>query len=417
VGVRILYLCADFGIPVRGFKGASVHVREATEALVRLGHEVTILTPNVGEGNDVSAQLIHVPAPLLAPGVETALRAAGRPWDRGKQLAREMRELAYNRTLRLAAAAFSSRWTPDCIYERYALFGLAGAGLAAHLGVPHLLEVNAPLRLERQRAAGLALDWPARWSERRIFGRAHRVLCVSESMAAYVRERIARRDRVLVQPNAVDAERFRPEDRADDLRAQLGFSPEQVVVGFVGSLKPWHGVEHLVEAVARARTDAPQLRLLIVGDGPARTAIERALVDRQLESVATLAGNVAHARIPEYLAAMDITVAPYLEAPNFYFSPLKVFEYMAAGRPVIASRLGQIPEILRDGETGLLYPPGDIGALAAYLRMLTARPEERRALGTRAAEVVRAQHTWMAVAKRIEAIIHEERARLAGHCE
>lgn len=412
--MRILYLCADFGIPVRGFKGASVHVREVTEALGLLGHEVVILTPNVGEGNEISAEVVYVPAPLFAPGVEAALRAAGAPFGNGKQLAREVHELAYNRTLRLAAASFASRWAPDCVYERYALFGLAGGALATRLGVPHLLEVNAPLRIERGRAAGLALDWPARWCERRIFGRAHRALCVSESMAAYVRARGARPGRVLVLSNAVNADRFLPEYRADELRARLGYASDHVVVGFVGSLKSWHGVEHLVEAVARARRDAPRLRLLIVGDGPARAAIERTVAHHQLESVAILAGNVAHAQIPEYLAAMDITVAPYLEVPNFYFSPLKIFEYMAAGRPVVAARQGQIPEILSDDETGLLYPSGDIGALAAHLGALAARPEERRALGARAAAMARARHTWTAVAERIGVIIREERACLGG---
>lgn len=410
--MRILYICSDFGIPVRGFKGASVHVREVSDALVRLGHEVTIVTPNVGEGNEVSAELIHTPAPALPPRVDGALRMAGKPFGRGKQLAREARELAYNRALRHAIAPVATRWAPDCVYERYALFGLAGGELGDLLGVPHLLEVNAPLRIERQRAAGLALEWPARWLERRIFRHAHRVLCVSESMADYVRERGARPNGVLVQPNAVDADRFRPDDHADELRARLGYTAENVVVGFVGSLKPWHGVEHLVEAVALARQDAPQLRLLIVGDGPARAAIERALAGWQLEDIAILAGNVAHAQIPEYLAAMDVTVAPYLESPSFYFSPLKIFEYMAAGRPVIASHLGQIPAILSHDETGILYPPSDINALAAQIRMLAAQPETRRAMGAKAAEVIRACHTWTTVAERIEAIIQEEKAKL-----
>ncbi|HEX9037920.1 MAG TPA: glycosyltransferase family 4 protein [Ktedonobacterales bacterium] len=409
--MRILYLCADFGIPVRGFKGASVHVREVASALTQLGHEVAILTPKVGEGNEVRARLIPVPAPPLAPALERGLRLIGKPFGSGKRLAREARELVYNRTMSRAATAFAADWPADCVYERYALFGLAGAEVAKRLGVPHILEVNAPLRLERQRAAGLALEWPARWLERSIFGGADRVLCVSDAMADYVRARGAPSERVEVQPNAVDVDRFWPDDRAPDLRARLGYAPGDVVIGFTGSLKPWHGVESLVEAVAHLRDDLPQARLLIVGDGPARATIERAMAEWRVEDITTLAGKVAHADIPAYLAAMDITVAPYGETPNFYFSPLKIFEYMAAGRPVVASRLGQIAEILDDKETGLLYPPGDVAALAARLRALTSHPSLRSELGMRGANKARAQYTWTSVGERITAMIHAETAK------
>lgn len=405
--MRILYICADFGIPVLGFKGASVHIRELTDALIELGHEVTVITPNAGEGNSARARMLQVAAPHLPPLVASALHRLGSPWGRGKQLEREARELRYNITLLRAAERLAADWRPELIYERYALFGLSGGILAQRLNLPYLLEVNAPLRLERRRAQGLALDGLARWCEQRIFGAAGRLLCVSRVLADYIMERGGRPDTLQIQPNAVDVAKFRPYDRNTALRAQLGFGDEHVVVGFVGSLKPWHGVEQLVKALASARPRARCLRLLIVGDGPARPAIERLIADSGLAGDARLVGNVAHADVPGYLAAMDVAAAPYVDAPDFYFSPLKVFEYMAAGRAVIAPCLGQIPELIRDGENGLLYTPGDVAELSEGLVTLAEQAELRARLGMHAAEQVRKRHTWQEAARRVVALGQE----------
>lgn len=409
--MRILYVSADFGVPVLGFKGASVHVRELTDALVRQGHEVVIVTPNAGAGNEALARVIHAPAPVPPRPLSATLRAAGAPWGRGKQAEREAREIVYNATLRRVVAQLAAQWPPHLLYERYALFGMAGYGLSRELGVTHALEVNAPLRLERQRAQGLALEPVARWAERRIFGRADQVMCVSEAMASYVVAHGAGSRRVSVQPNGVDTVKFAVSGDAAAPRAALGFGDGDIVAGFVGSLKTWHGVEDLVQAFARARRELPALRLLIVGDGPARPSIEQAIDAGGVRDVVTLTGNIPHAEIPRYIAAMDLAVAPYLPSANFYFSPLKIFEYQAAGRAVIAPALGQIPDILRDGETGLLYPPGDTAALAARLTRLGTDARLRSALGERAAAYVRAHHSWDTVARRLVERVQPARAR------
>lgn len=399
--MRVLYISADFGVPVLGFKGASVHVRELTDALVRLGHDVVIVTPNAGAGNEARARVLHIPAHDLPRGASALLRAAGAPWGHDKRVGREARELLYNGTLRQAVTRLVASWTPQLIYERYALFGMAGYRLSSMLGVPHVLEVNAPLRLERQRTKGLALEPVARWAEHRIFERAGHIACVSETMASYVVQHGAASDRVYVEPNAVDAAKFTGDGNGAQVRARLGFGVRDIVVGFVGSLKPWHGVEDLVRAFARARLECGALRLLIVGDGPMQTAIENTVVECGIDQVTVLTGNVVHAEIPQYISAMDIAVAPYRPSSDFYFSPLKLFEYMAAGRPVIAPSLGQIPDVVRDGVNGLLYAPGDLDRLGEQLARLSADEHVRKALGGRAAEDVRAHHSWDVVARRL----------------
>ena len=199
----------------------------------------------------------------------------------------------------------------------------------------------------------------------------------------------------------VDAERFCPEGEPARLEAN-----GSVVVGFVGSLRPWHGVEVLCQAFGRVAGD-PRFHLLVVGDGPERRSV-RALEARFPDRV-TLTGGVSHEDVPRYLRAMDMAVAPYPNLDRFYFSPLKVLEYMAAGRAVVASGIGQVAELIRDGSTGILVPPGDPDALAAHLRELADDPGRRELLGHAAAQAVRREHLWTHRATEIV-----ERARRAA---
>src|SRR5207247_157692 len=134
---------------------------------------------------------------------------------------------------------------------------------------------------------------------------------------------------------------------ARELRRRLGSG---FVVGFVGSLKPWHGVDTLVEAFRMLRAARPDAHLLLVGEGPSREALERRVASRGLGEAVSFTGAVPYHEIPHYLAAMDVAVAPHAASNHFYFSPIKIFEYLAAGCPVVASAIGQIAELLVDGE-------------------------------------------------------------------
>ena len=122
---------------------------------------------------------------------------------------------------------------------------------------------------------------------------------------------------------------------------------------------------------------------------------------RGLREAALFTGAVAPHQVPGLLASMDVAVAPYPKLANFYFSPLKVYEYMAAGLPVVASRIGQLTQVLRHEETGLLCPPGDAAALAAALERLRCDPALRKRLGAAARATALKKHTWDAVARRI----------------
>lgn len=394
--MRIAYVCADFGIPILGYKGASVHVREMVHALTTDEHDVRVFSPSPGSGNSLAAPL----RPVSAGGAPETLRRFLKRRLRGAQpLDKEVCELVFNATLFRFLHSEFERWRPDAIYERYSLFNLAGLVAARRLGLPHLLEVNAPLRLERARANRLRLDSMARLIERRLFGSADFVLTVTAALQRYVLGSGGHAERTLVLPNGVDVDRFAA-GRAmrGAARARLGLNDSEMVVGFAGSLKPWHGIETLVNAFALLHEAVPETRLLIVGEGPMGEQLRAKVAELGQPGSVIFTGRVNHADMPALLAAMDVGVASYLDVPEFYFSPLKIYEYMASGLPVVASDAGDISRIIHDGESGLLSPPGDPVSLSGALRRLVESDSLRQALGGTARASV-ANHTWMANAR------------------
>lgn len=219
-------------------------------------------------------------------------------------------------------------------------------------------------------------------------------VCVSDPVAAWARRRSATPDRVHVVPNGVDVDRFRSTPTAE--RAGTPFT-----VGFVGTLKPWHGTETLLDAVARLAATGDDSRLLVVGDGPRAAALhdraDRLGIAERIEWT-----GAVHARaIPGHLARMDVAVAPYPGNDGGYCSPLKLFEYMAAGLPIVASRTGAVTGVLSDGHNGVLVAPDDSAALASALASLRSHASRRYALAAAARRSAVRSHTWQAAVERI----------------
>jgi glycosyltransferase involved in cell wall biosynthesis len=380
--MRMAYVCADPGVPVFGTKGCSVHVQETIRALRRNDVHVTLYAARLG--GDAPEDLHSVPVRRLPT------------LPRGDLALREQAALSTNRVL----VPLLERDGPfDAVYERYSLWSHAAMTHARVTGIPGLLEVNAPLIEEQAKHRGLVDRRSAEHVARRAFGAASALLAVSRNVAEYLRGFPAARGRIHIVPNGVNPERFRP-----GLEPAWPAPPGSFTVGFVGTLKPWHGLPTLVEAFARLHRAYPESRLLIVGEGPERSTMLAALAAHGLLKAAHFTGAVAHEAVPTLLAAMDVAVAPYPNLDECYFSPLKLFEYMAAGVPVVASRIGQIPEVIDDGVNGLLCPPGDASALAASLYVLRSDPAARKRLAENAREQVLRRHTWEAGARRICAL-------------
>ncbi len=378
--MRIAYVCADPGVPVFGRKGCSIHVQEVVRAFTRLGHQVTLFARRWG--GEPAEDLAGVGCVGLAK-----VSVAG--GEREAELA------AANRALPELLAAHGPF---DLVYERYALWSSAALRWANRSGLPGVIEVNAPLVEEQVRHRALHNRALAEAISREALVAARQVVAVSSGVARWLEDEGVDPGKIEVIANGVDADRFAPEFRADCA---------EPVIGFVGTLKPWHGLEVLVDAASRLKAQGLPFRLLLVGDGPERAALEAALAERGLTTQSELTGAVDPAEIPGLLARMDLAVAPYPDLEGFYFSPLKVMEYMAAGRAVVASRIGDIDGLVRHGETGLLCPPGNPAALADALAALIRDPAQRTRLGRAARAHALAELGWNAVAKRILALAEE----------
>jgi glycosyltransferase involved in cell wall biosynthesis len=285
--------------------------------------------------------------------------------------------------------------TYDFVYERYSLFSDAGLTVAQTRDVPLLLEVNAPLIEERAAVEPLPLADVAREVETRIFGAASAILAVSESMATYAHAVGAPTERVHIVPNGVDPDTFGPDIDAVDVKDRLKLVGRPIIV-FAGSLKAWHGVDLLLEAYAAV--SHPGWHLVLVGEGPQRDALEAQAASLRSPGQVTFTGAVRHEVVALYLAAADIAVAPYRHRDKFYFSPLKVVEYLAAGKPVIASDIGQIADMIRHGENGYLVPPDDVSALRRALALLSEDKDLRKRLARNAP---RNLTTWQSTAQRV----------------
>jgi glycosyltransferase involved in cell wall biosynthesis len=376
--MRVAFICADLGVPVFGRKGCSIHVQEILRAFVGQGAEVDLFASLLGGPAPSDLNSVHV----HEIGV-TALRGPA---------AREQAALAANYRLR---AALEYEEPFDLVYERYSLWSYAGMQYASAAGVPGLLEVNAPLIEEQAQYRDLvdrrSAEQVAEWA----FTSASALIAVSDEMAAYLERQPGTNGRIHVIPNGVNPERFRP-----GLPPSCPAPSGTFTVGFVGSLKPWHGLSTLVDAFALLPRAEQIARLLIVGDGPERSSVADKVSSYGLQEAVHFAGSVDPEAVPGFLASMSVGVAPYPDLPSFYFSPLKVFEYLAAGLPVVASRVGQLAELIQDGVNGLLSPAGDAKSLAAALHRLQKDPELRYRL-EQAARATALEHTWERSARRI----------------
>ncbi len=408
--MKILYICLDWGIPIRGFKGASVHVREFVNALDGLGHQVMLFATNRGEGNpDPNARLVELPPERNAKSrADEAARLGIENPDSSKALRRELDKLAHDRALpaRALAVLADCGFRPDVVYERYALFHKAGSAIAAALGVPYILEVNAPLIEEHERHRGLRLKAVAEAARSACFKAASHIVTVSEGLKYHVEATGIPPGRITCLPNGVNTDRFNPDADMGHIRTRYGLGARPII-GFVGSLKPWHGLDFLFDAIgliARWREDH---MLMVVGNGPGFAYATGRAEEADKKGRVILTGTVPHDEIPAYLAAMDLTVAPYQAAEGFYVSPLKVVESLAAGRPVVAPRLGQLNHLIEDGTTGLLYQPGDLDGFAGNVQALLCDPARRERMGRNARRFAAANLSWDGVARRSAGIMQE----------
>lgn len=389
--MRIAYLCADPGIPVFGCKGSSLHIQEIIRSFLNLGMDVTLFASN--QGGEAPADLRQVKCITLPPQQSHSGKAS-----------RAQREIYAIQSHYWFMWRLLQEKPFDLIYERYSLWSQTGVKYAKKQGISAVLEVNAPLIEESKTYRGLVNEHQAVNIAQYNFQHANLICCVSQAVADYVRELVMMVSTslpvrpIIVTPNAVNPQRF-----SSLPSPVLRTATDKLTIGFVGTLKPWHGLEYLLSAFADfcQKNLKLSVSLLIVGEGPQRVAMETLASELKISTNIQFTGAVPPADIPFWLEKMDIAVAPYPALDNFYFSPLKVFEYMAAGLPVIASDIGQIKMVIQHGQQGLLVTPGSASALSKALQQMVDNPQQAVQLGYQAQQYILAHHTWDAVAQRI----------------
>lgn len=377
--------------------GQFVHMTELTQALRKAGHEVLIVGPHISEQSSLGETSGFVNRlKRLLPGSLY-----------------EILELLYSFAAlwRLARAATAFR--PDAIYERYNLHLHAGRFVARALRVPLLLEVNAPLTEERAAYGNLRLKRFAAWSDRRIWRGTDYVLPVTDALADYIRAAGVPEERIVVVPNGVDPERYPAEaSQRQTAKERLGLG-DRVVLGFVGFVRDWHGLPHIMDFVS-TRRDLP-IYLLIVGDGLDRERLEARIASLDIGDRARLTGFVPRDEVPTYIAAFDIALQP---AATAWASPLKLFEYLAAGCAVIAPNAPNIREVLTHEQNALLFDPDDTAQLVEMLRRLYEEPALRAKLGEQAQRlVIEHPYTWAHNAEVVTALVRRSRAARASRSD
>jgi len=382
---KFAYICADPGIPIPGQKGSSIHVASVCRALTAAGLSGAVHTTRA-EGSDLHGlPLRRIHAPAKAPN-----------------------ESASERETRLFLGNFGHgiETGDDCdfVYERYSLWHVGGLARARELGVPFILEVNSPLPEEAKRFRSLSHEGLADEVARLLMREADGIVCVSEAVSEWVKAHRGNDAGVWVVPNGVNPEIFSPPVSSHARRWPVGPGP---LVVFSGSFRPWHGMDDLIRAFQLVVEELADAHLLCVGDGPLRESFEQQVREANLSDRVRVTGLVPQEEVASWLGGADVAVAPYPTLEQFYFSPLKIYEFLALGLPVVAANVGQIPRILGCGSRGLLYTPGQPQELArAIVRLLSDRDEARK-LAREGRDWVLAHATWSRRVKSILARIEQ----------
>jgi alpha-maltose-1-phosphate synthase len=396
--VNILYVAS--GIPVPGTLGGSTHTLEVARGLAARGHTVHVVACS-REGRADPAALAR-PSSSKLDGfflhhldIPKAASLLGAPV-----------------LLRLARAV-----RPDVVMERYYNFAGAGVLAARRLGLPSVLEVNAlivdPPAVPKRRIDD-ALGGPMRrWATTQCRWAARIVTPLHTTVPPEIE-----RDKIVELPWGANVDRF----GIFDLGLGIGSEPTLIqhpkskihnpVVVFLGSFRAWHGVLHFVRAAGMLLSEGRDARFLLVGDGPERQAAERQAA--AWPGRFTFTGAVAYDAVPALLAGASVGVAPFdtaahpaLRAAGFFWSPLKVYEYMAAGLPVVTADIPPLNQVVRDSQEGLLFAEGDVAGLARAIGRLLDAPDDARAMGERARRRVTEHYSWARHCEALERIMDE----------
>lgn len=354
--------------------GQSTHIQEMIGGLRAIGCQVEESAPSIGEDN-----------PSGGSGGWVGKLKAVLP-----RSLYELAELAYSFVAYRRMAERIAAFKPDVIYERYNLYLLAGIWAKRKFGLPLILEVNAPMAVERRQYGGLY--WPklADWAESYVWRNADIVLPVTQVLAEHIVSKGVARDRVVVIPNGINEAHYRNLPTCDEAKQRFGLAGK-LVIGFTGFVREWDRLDRIMHWIAQQPSHIGA-HLLVVGDGPARKEIEDCAASLGVPDRLTFTGVVRREEVPAIAMAFDIALQTALVP---YASPLCLFEYLALSKAIVAPDQPNHHEILADRVDSVLYDPEDDQGIEKALDVLGKDTGLRERVARAARQVVsNKQLTW-----------------------
>ena len=392
--MKILYFSPHPYLNLASPSGPGTHMREMIRGFREEGHEVAVC---ILGGEHIYG---HIGFSYSSAGWKGKVKAIIPDiiWQTIKDYNLQFRDAKAGKALEQVIDDFQ----PDLIYERGFYMMSSGVEIANRRGIPHILEMNAPFPEEKIELEGRT------WMVRKSFQQERKqallttlMVVVSSGLKEYYEEKYPEiTGRVLVTPNAIDPENFAlNQQEVELLREKLGIETGDTVIGFVGSIFPYHGVKDLLLAFAKlqGKRGDTRLKLLVVGDGETLPELRRMAEHTEWGKLVTFTGNVPYAEVRSYIANMDIAV---LANSKWYCSPIKIFEYGALEKAVVSIKTKAVLDVMADGVDGLLIEsPAD--ELEPALELLVNDLDLRKRLASSFHEKVMKRHTWNAMAKLI----------------
>jgi glycosyltransferase involved in cell wall biosynthesis len=379
---RLAYLRTDLAFGIRA--GGSVgHVAGVIDGFLQSGASVRLISTDSLELVNTRKTRVSIVRP-----------------DSTYNFLAELPQLHFNRSFADKSSIIIKKEKPNLIYQRYSLNNYSGVALAREFNLPLILEYNGS-------EVWVGRNWGKRLNHEKLslrieqlnFLAADLIVVVSQPLKDELTGRGIPAAKILVNPNGVDPQRYRPEIDGSAIRRRYGLEG-RTVAGFIGTFGNWHGAEVLAAAAVKLVKELnapPDLHFLFIGDGVKMPDTRKIIEQGGVAERVTFTGLVPQDQGPEYLAACDFFIAPHVPNPDgspFFGSPTKLFEYMAMGRGIVASRLDQIAEVLEHGKTAFMVEPGRVESLAEGILALVRDKALRDKLGANARAEALAKYTW-----------------------
>jgi glycosyltransferase involved in cell wall biosynthesis len=386
--MKILYISSE---DMRKEGAGKTHFIEVAQNLVKLGSELLILLPGYQPYDRKNYGLNVCYVPTFRKSI--------------------LSYLLYEIVSLFYLIFYILKWRPDVIYLRQGLFEVFPPILARLFGVPYIIEKNGIMEDEfRSRGFSEIVIKILRLAEEINFRLSDKIICVTEGIKReIVRRYKVNEGKLVVIPNGANIELFRPLDK-HGCRRKLGLEEDAFYVGFVGSFAPWQGLEILIEAAKRVKEQGyAQIKHILVGDGEQEPLLRQKVREYKLEQEIKFTGRVTYEQVVYYINACDIAIAPFTKERNSIIgvSPLKLYEYLACGRPVIVSRVGEVKEVIEEGKCGYLFEPGDAEELAKRIIQGYQERDTLQEMGLRGRKLVESKYTWRTTAERIVEVLNE----------